>query len=166
MSVVRPFSVLSKDKLVLSKTGGFLSKAEILGVGVFSSLSNFWCWNSTLRSLSTLETVEEISPQNPWTHEFQDKKRPQLGPRKRKAHKLFHINFLCRPSSPGLSQGWPRVCPRDKPGFAGLPLCKIRTKPGFVPGTNRVCPRDKPGENPRPTWQKSLCLCAFFLPEI
>ena len=36
MSVVRPFSVLSKDELALSKTGRFLSKAEILGVGVFS----------------------------------------------------------------------------------------------------------------------------------
>ena len=36
MSVVRPFSVLSRDELGLSKTGRFLSKAEILGVGVFS----------------------------------------------------------------------------------------------------------------------------------
>ena len=34
MSVVRPFSVLSKDE-----TGRFLSKAEILGMGVFSPLS-------------------------------------------------------------------------------------------------------------------------------
>ena len=42
----------------------------------------FLCLNSTLRSLRTLETVEEISPQNPWTHKFQDKKRPQLGPHK------------------------------------------------------------------------------------
>ena len=33
---VRPFSVLSKDEIGLSKTGRFLSKAEILGVGVFS----------------------------------------------------------------------------------------------------------------------------------
>ena len=40
MSVVRPFSVLSKDELGLSKTGRFLSKAESLGVGVFSPLSN------------------------------------------------------------------------------------------------------------------------------
>ena len=38
MSVVRPFSVLTKTKLALSKTGCFLSKAEILGVGVFSPL--------------------------------------------------------------------------------------------------------------------------------
>ena len=37
MSVVRPFSVLSKE-LALSKTGCFLSQAEILGVGVFSPL--------------------------------------------------------------------------------------------------------------------------------
>ena len=28
--------------------------------------------------------VEAISPQNAWTHEFQDKKRPQLGQRKKK----------------------------------------------------------------------------------
>ena len=40
MSVVRPFSVLSKDESgPESKTGRFLSKAEILGVGVFSPLS-------------------------------------------------------------------------------------------------------------------------------
>ena len=39
MSVVRPFSVLSKDELALSKTGRFLSKAEILGVGVSYPLS-------------------------------------------------------------------------------------------------------------------------------
>ena len=41
MSVVRPFSVLSKDEIgPESKTGRFLSKAEILGgPGVFSPLS-------------------------------------------------------------------------------------------------------------------------------
>ena len=59
---------------------------------------------------------------------------------------------MCRPSSLGLSQGRPRVCPRvcDKPGFAGLPLCKIRRNLGlfFVPGFHRICPRDKPGEIP------------------
>ena len=39
MSVVRPFSVLSKDESgPESKTGRFLSKAEILGAGVFSPL--------------------------------------------------------------------------------------------------------------------------------
>ena len=54
----------------------------------------------------------------------------------------------------------------------GLPLCKIRRKPGFVPGTNPLCPGDKPGLSrghsrgvPRATGPKSLCLCAFFLPE-
>ena len=41
-----------------------------------------------------------------------------------------------------------RVCPWDKPGEIGLPLCRIRRKPGFVPGFHRVCPRDKPGEIP------------------
>ena len=57
-------------------------------------------------------------------------------------------------------------------GRTGLPLCKIRRKPGFVPGTNPVCPGDKPGLSrghsrgvPRATGPKSLCLCAFFLPE-
>ena len=40
MSVIRPFSVLSKDEIgPESKTGRSLSKAEILGVGVFSPLS-------------------------------------------------------------------------------------------------------------------------------
>ena len=40
-SVVRPFSVLSKDEIGQNtKTGRFLSKAEILGVGVFSPLLN------------------------------------------------------------------------------------------------------------------------------
>ena len=39
MSVVRPFLVLSKDEIgPHSKTGRFLSKAEILGVGVVSPL--------------------------------------------------------------------------------------------------------------------------------
>ena len=41
-SVVRPFSVLSKDEIgPESKTGRFLSKAEIWGVGVFFPLSIF-----------------------------------------------------------------------------------------------------------------------------
>ena len=52
------------------------------------------------------------------------------------------------PFVPGIVPGTNWVCPRDKPGFAGLPLCKIRRKPGFVPGFHRVCPRDKPGEIP------------------
>ena len=38
VSVVRPLSVLVRTKLALSKTARFLSKAEILGVGVFSPL--------------------------------------------------------------------------------------------------------------------------------
>ena len=57
-------------------------------------------------------------------------------------------------------------------GQTGLPLCKIRRKPGFVPGTSPVCPGDKPGLSrghsrgvPRATGPKSLCLCAFFLPD-
>ena len=35
------------------------------------------------------------------------------------------------------------------------------TSPGLSQGQNR----DKPGDVPRPTGHKSLCLCAFFLPE-
>ena len=57
---------------------------------------------------------------------------------------FFHINFLSRPSSPGLSRGQTG----DKPGEIGLSLCKIRRKPRFVPGFHRICPRDKPGEIP------------------
>ena len=52
------------------------------------------------------------------------------------------------PFVPEIVPGTNWVCPRDKPGFAGLPLCKVRRKPGFVPGFHRVCPRDKPGEIP------------------
>ena len=39
ISVVRPFQSLVRTKLALSKKGRFLSKAEILGVGVSSPLS-------------------------------------------------------------------------------------------------------------------------------
>ena len=55
------------------------------------------------------------------------------------------------PFVPGIVPGTNRVCPRDKPGEIGLPLCKIRRKPGFVPGFHRICPRDKPGEIPGQT---------------
>ena len=92
--------------------------------------------------------------------------------RAKKAHKLFSHKLSVRPFLPGIVPGTNWVCPRDKPGFAGLPLCKIRRKPVFVPGFHRVCtresrwnPRDKPGVVPRPTGQKKLYLCAFFLPE-
>ena len=80
---------------------------------------------------------------------------------------VFHIiNSLCRPSAPGLSQGQTRVCP----GFAGLPLCKIRRKPGFVPGFHRICPKDKPGEIPGQTrgrpktnlTKKFMFMCPFL----
>ena len=54
MSVVRPFSVLSKDELAHSKTGRFLSKAEILGVGVFSPLSKYGVFCEDLRSCGFL----------------------------------------------------------------------------------------------------------------
>ena len=69
----------------------------------------------------------------------------------KKAHKLFSHKLSVPPFVPGIVPGTNRVCPRDKPGEIGLPLCRIRRKPRFVP---------------RPTGQKSLCLCAFFLPEL
>ena len=69
---------------------------------------------------------------------------------RKKAHKLFSHKLSVPPFVPGSVPGTSWVCPRDKPGEIGLPLCKIRRKPGVVP---------------RPTGQKSLCLCAFFLPE-
>ena len=52
------------------------------------------------------------------------------------------------PFVPGTVPGTNRVCPKNKRGEIGLPLCKIRGKPGFVPGFHRICPRDKPGEIP------------------
>ena len=80
----------------------------------------------------------------------------------KKAHKLLTHKLCLPPFVPGMSQGQ-----------TGLPLCKIRRKPGFVPGTTPLCPGDKPGLSrghsrgvPRPTGPKSLCLCAFFLPEL
>ena len=58
------------------------------------------------------------------------------------------------PFVPGIVPGTNWVCPRDKPGEIGLPLCRIRRIPGFalfftgfVPGTNWVCPWDNSGEN-------------------
>ena len=65
-----------------------------------------------------------------------------------KAHKLLSYKLSVPPFVPGIVPGTNWVCPRDKPGFAVLPLCKIRRKPGFVPGFHRVCPKDKPGEIP------------------
>ena len=52
------------------------------------------------------------------------------------------------PFIPEIIPGTNRVCPRDKPGEIGLPLCKIRRKPGFVPGFHRICLMDEPGEIP------------------
>ena len=65
----------------------------------------------------------------------------------KKAHKLFSHKLSVPPFVPRIpGTNW--ACPRDKPGFAGLPLCKIRRKNRFVPGFHRVCPKDKPGEIP------------------
>ena len=64
----------------------------------------------------------------------------------------------------------PRVCSRDKPGFAGLPLYKVRRKPGFVPGFHRVRSKDKPGLSPglpgvvpRATGLESSCFMCLIL---
>ena len=105
---------------------------------------------------------KSIPPNKPLSH----------GKRAKKVHKLFSHKLSVPPFVPGFVPGTTKGLSQGQYGFARLPLCKIRRKPGFVPGfhrvvpgTNRVCPQDKPGENPRPTGQKSLCLCAFFLPE-
>ena len=52
----------------------------------------------------------------------------------------FRIDFLCRPSAPGLSQGHARVCRAS--------TVQNKETPGFVTGFHRICPRDKPGEIP------------------
>ena len=80
-----------------------------------------------------------------------------------------HIIYL-PPFVYGIVPETNRICPRDKPGEIGLPLCKIRRKPGvsqvftgFVPGTNPV---KSPGQTrgvPRPTGQKNLCLCVIWI---
>ena len=44
----------------------------------------------------------------------------------KKAHKLFSHKLSVPPFVPGIVPGTNRVCPRDKPGEIGLPLCKIR----------------------------------------
>ena len=67
------------------------------------------------------------------------------------------------PFVPGIVPGTNRVCPRDKSGEIGLPLCRIRRKPGFVPGTNPVKSLDKPGVVPRPTGQTKIMFMCFFL---
>ena len=77
-----------------------------------------------------------------WSTQGQD--GAQSSERKRHIN-FFHINFLCPPFVPGIVPGTNRVCPRDKPGEIGLPLCRIRRIPGFVPVFHRICPRDKLG---------------------
>ena len=79
---------------------------------------------------------------------------------------------MCRPSSPGLSLGQTGFVPGTNPVKSGFHCVKYGENPGlsqvftgFVPGTNPVKSPDKPGVVPRPTGQKNLCLCAFFLPE-
>ena len=83
------------------------------------------------------------------------------------------------PFVPRIVPGTNGVCPRDKPGEIGLPLCKMGRKPGLVPGFHRICPRDKPGEIPGTNPGSSLdqpdkkvyiyvpfsCLINFLAPE-
>ena len=85
---------------------------------------------------------------------------------------VFHVNFLCRPSSPGLSLGQTGFVRGTNPVKSGFHCVKQEENPGlsqvftgFVPGTNPVKSPDAPGVVPRPTGQKNLCLCAFFLPD-
>ena len=64
---------------------------------------------------------------------------------KKKAHKHKCFCPVGLGTTPGLSRGFHRVCPWDKPRFSP---CSTQWKPdftGFVPGTNPVCPWDKPG---------------------
>ena len=89
---------------------------------------------------------------------------------------VLMVNFFCRPSSPGLSQGQTRfvprtnwVCHRDKLSFhyvkSGENLGFSLGQSGFVQRTNLVCPWDNPGVVPRATGPKSLCsdlFCADF----
>ena len=86
----------------------------------------------------------------------------------RKRHiNFFHINFLCRPASPGLSQGQTGFVPGTNPLRSGFHCVEQGENPGlsqvftgFVPGTN---PPGQPGVVPRPTGQKNLCLCVRYL---
>ena len=77
---------------------------------------------------------------------------------------LYYINFFSLPSSE-LVPGTNWVCPWDKLGFHCENLGLSPEQHGFVQGTNWVCPWDKPGVVPRATGPKSLCSCAFLLPE-
>ena len=97
--------------------------------------------------------------------------KAQFSERKRHIN-FFHINFLCRPSSPGLSQGQTGLVPGTNPVKSGFHCVKQGENPGFsqvftgfVPGRN---PMKSPGQtrgHPKTNRQKSLCLCAFFLPD-
>ena len=83
-----------------------------------------------------------------------------LGRPKRSGKKKAHKHKLFCPvglgTTPGLSRGFHRVCPWDKPGEN---LGQTRVSPystqwkpdftGFVPGTNPVCPWDNPGDEGR-----------------
>ena len=66
-----------------------------------------------------------------------------MGWRAKKAHNLFSHKLSLPPFVPRIVPGTNWVCPRDKPGFAGLPVCKIGRKPRFVPGSSQDQPDKK-----------------------
>ena len=90
--------------------------------------------------------------------------------RAKKAHKLFSQKLSVLPFAPGIVPGTNWVCPRDKPGFAGLPLCKTRRKPGFVPGFTGFVPGANPVKSPGQTrgrpktnrTKKFMFMCLFI----
>ena len=74
------------------------------------------------------------------------------------------------PFVPWIVPGTNRVCPRDKPGEIGLPLCRIRRIPGFVPVFHRILSQGQtgfvPGTNPVKTGtnrtKKFMFMCLFL----
>ena len=69
----------------------------------------------------------------------------------RKRHiNSFHINFLCRPSPPGLSKGQTGFVPGTNPGLLGFHCVKSGENPGLsqvFPGTNPGSSQDQPDKN-------------------
>ena len=80
---------------------------------------------------------------------------------RKKAQKLFSHKLSVPPFVPGIVPGTNWVCPRDKPGEIGLPLCKIRRKPGFVPGTNPV--KSQTWGRPKTNRTKKFMFMCLFL---
>ena len=89
--------------------------------------------------------------------------------RRRHTNSLTH-KLSMPPFVPGFVPGTNWVCPWDKPGFAGLPLCKIRRKPGFVPGFTGLVAGTNPVKSPGQTrgrpktnrTKKFMFMCLFL----